>query len=322
MLQRITDRIKNRGGCIIVMKKIGKGMLLGALLAAVMSFPALADKLDTTKDAPVNVSLQEDGSASWENAYSDSAKKYTVVLERLKNGNWDTSQTRTTDDTGYEFSVSKTGYYRIRVRAHFYDDTYSPWSAESDRVLIDDDDTSGSGVPDDWGYVYSPGPGYDQNGVPLTPGSAKPIQNYNNTTTTGYPNNNNYNAGAPSQMTNTGWVKGNKGYWYKYANGSYPANTWEHIGDKWYFFNAEGYMQTGWVWWNNCWYLCLPDGQMATGWRNVNEKWYYLNPSGIMLTGYQLIDGKTYYLDATGARVQNGYSPDGHLFDANGVMIA
>ncbi|MDO4266119.1 MAG: hypothetical protein Q4C63_06635 [Eubacteriales bacterium] len=298
------------------MKKYGKGLLLGMLLAAAMSFPALADKLDSGKEAPVNVSLQEDGSAGWENGESDSAKKYTVVLERLKNGNWSTAQTRTTDDTGYEFSVSKTGYYRIKVRAHFYDDTYSPWSQESERVLIDEDDTSGPGVPDDWGYTYSPGPGYDQNGVPITPGSAKPLTNNNGTTAP--------NSGAltPSENPGSGWVQGTRGWWYKYANGSYPANTWEHIGDKWYFFDAEGYMQIGWVWWNNSWYLCLPDGQMATGWRNVNEKWYYLNPSGVMLTGYQLIDGHTYYLDATGARVQNGYSPDGHLFDANGVMIS
>lgn len=307
--------------------KAGKAVLLAAFGAVLFCFPALADKLDQTKQVPVNVTLQPDGSASWENGESDTAKKYTVVLERLKNGSsWSTAQTKTTEDSSYEFSISSTGYYRVKVRAHYYDDTYSAYSAYSDRVLVDEGDTTDKSGPDDWSF-YSPGPGYDKNGVPLTPGSAKPIsgnvQSGNQSAAVpGYPNNNNYNAGAPSQTSNTGWMQGTLGWWYKYANGSYPKNAWERIGEKWYFFNQDGYMQTGWVFWNNNWYLCLPDGQMATGWRNVNERWYYLSESGVMLTGYQLIDGKTYYLDASGARVQNGTSPDGHVFDANGVMIA
>ena len=311
------------------MNKFGK-IIAAALAGSVFfCFPAFADKLDSGKQVPVDLYLDASGEASWSNGDAEPAEKYDVELYRLTSGEkWDKYKTKSTSDESCEFSIGKTGYYRIRVRAHFYDDTFSSWAEMSGRQFIDEDDTSGGGVPDDWGFVYSPGPGYDKSGVPLTPGPAKPIGSTGpgNTqysqTIPGYPNSNNYNNGFPAATSNTGWAQGTKGWWYKYANGSYPANTWERINDKWYFFNSEGYMQTGWVWWNNSWYLCLPDGQMATGWRNVNERWYYLNPSGVMLTGYQVIDGKTYYLDATGARVQNGVSPDGHHFDANGVMIA
>lgn len=316
------------------MKKLGKAAVLGLLGAVLLCFPVFADRLGEDKNPPTDLVLHEDGYATW-TAPAESVKKYTAELQRLKNGStWVDYQTRTTEEESCEFSISRTGYYRFKVRAHYYDDTYSKWAEfpEGKKVLIDEENTSSGGsggVPDDWGWVYSPGPGYDQNGVPLTPGSAKPIPNYNSgyqngysQSTPGYPNNNNYNSGYPAATSNTGWVKGEKGWWYKYSNGSYPRSTWERISEKWYYFDAAGYMQTGWIWYQNNWYLCLPDGQVATGWRNVNERWYYLNPSGIMLTGYQLIDGKMYYLDATGARVQNGYSPDGHQFDENGVMIA
>ena len=36
-------------------------------------------------------------------------------------------------------------------------------------------------------------------------------------------------------------------WWYRNADGSYPANSWQQIGGKWYFFDAQGYMVTGWV---------------------------------------------------------------------------
>ena len=312
------------------MKKYIRGILAGMACAMLWSFPALADKLDSGKGVPTNLELDSSGEASWDNGDSEPVRKYDVKLYRLTNGDdWRQYKSRSTEEDSCEFTVSRTGYYKIQVRAHFYDDTYSEWSSldACGETFIDEDDTSSgsSGVPDDWGWVYSPGPGYDQNGVPITPGTAKPIPNYSQnygTSYPGYPNSNNYNQGQPAQTSNTGWVQGTHGWWYKYANGSYPPNCWQCNNIKMYFFDMNGYMQTGWVWWNNNWYLCLPDGQMATGWRNVNEKWYYLNESGVMLTGYQMIDGKMYYLDATGARVQNGYSPDGHRFDENGVMVA
>ena len=295
------------------MRNCVKAAAAGLCMALLCTFPALADKLDSGKAVPVNLELDSSGEASWTNGDAEPAEEYSVELWRLTNGEWKRYKSKKTDEDSCYFSVSRSGYYKIRVRAYFYDDTYSEWAEMGDRQFIDEEDTDSgsSGVPDDWGWVYSPGPGYDSYGVPITPGTAQPLQNYNQAP--------GYGSQSPS---GAGWVQGAKGWWYRYQNGSYPANRWEHINGRWYYFDQEGYMQTGWVWYANNWYLCLPDGQMATGWRNVNEKWYYLNESGVMLTGYQMIDGKMYYLDATGARVQNGYSPDGHRFDENGVMVS
>lgn len=41
------------------------------------------------------------------------------------------------------------------------------------------------------------------------------------------------------------WIKDNKGWWYKHADGSYTKNGWEKINNKWYYFNGSGYMVTG-----------------------------------------------------------------------------
>lgn len=82
------------------------------------------------------------------------------------------------------------------------------------------------------------------------------------------------------------WIQDSVGWWYQYADKTYPANGWFQLGYKgkwdWYYFNKDGYMVTGWV---------RPDG-----------KNYYLNPisngsQGKMLTGWQIIDGKWYYFN-------------------------
>lgn len=40
-----------------------------------------------------------------------------------------------------------------------------------------------------------------------------------------------------------GWVKDNKGWWYKKDDGTYPKSEWFQDKDgKWYFFNSDGYM--------------------------------------------------------------------------------
>ena len=33
-------------------------------------------------------------------------------------------------------------------------------------------------------------------------------------------------------------------WWYRRADGTYPANKWEELGGKWYFFDENGYMKT------------------------------------------------------------------------------
>ena len=130
-----------------------------------------------------------------------------------------------------------------------------------------------------------------------------------------------------------GWVKNSKGWWYRYKDGSWPADCkvelpwsqgksvfcfnkegymvtgWQYIDGKWYYFDkTNGDMVTGWVYDNGCWYfLDYKTGVMLKGWHklphgpNNVEDWYLLNKSGEMLSGWQWTtkDGKTgwYYLD-------------------------
>ena len=86
---------------------------------------------------------------------------------------------------------------------------------------------------------------------------------------------------SPAAPVSAGWLKDNKGWWYRYPDGNYPKNKWDMIGGKWYFFNGEGYMCTGWINWNGAYYYCGSDGAMLV----------------------------------------NTYTPDGFYVDANGVWV-
>lgn len=67
----------------------------------------------------------------------------------------------------------------------------------------------------------------------------------------------------------TGWVKTSKGWWYRRADGTYPANKWCVINGHWYLFNPDGYMCTSWHRWNGA--VCDPED--GTG------DWYYFDPT-------------------------------------------
>lgn len=133
-----------------------------------------------------------------------------------------------------------------------------------------------------------------------------------------------YGPGSSSYGQVSGWIQtGNNEYMYYYGNGTYARDGFYEIEDSWYYFESNGRMHKGWLYLNGYWYYMLPSGKMAvSGWNNINERWYYFNDAGIMQTGYIILGSSIYYADASGARVQSGYNPDGHLFDANGVMIS
>lgn len=42
------------------------------------------------------------------------------------------------------------------------------------------------------------------------------------------------------------WIRGKRGWWYRYADNSYPANGWYQLSwngvTSWYYFNAKGYL--------------------------------------------------------------------------------
>lgn len=147
-----------------------------------------------------------------------------------------------------------------------------------------------------------------------------------------------------------GLVKGRwewdiNGWWFQYANGNRPSNTWAYIGGKWYHFNTSGYMDTGWLsmgldkyylnpngdmaigwkWIDTAWYLFDKEGQMIIDWYWDAESqcWYYLNYDGSMRTGWLTLGATTYFFDksgkaATGNQVINGVH---YSFTDRGVLI-
>lgn len=115
----------------------------------------------------------------------------------------------------------------------------------------------------------------------------------------------------PPEQTSSGknqWIKDSTGWWYRYANGTYPHSGWERIAGQWYYFDTTGYMLTGWVK-DGAWYYLKPSGAMATGWQKVGGCWYYLQPgSGAMQTGWVKEGSTWYYLNKQGAMV-TGWLP-------------
>lgn len=99
------------------------------------------------------------------------------------------------------------------------------------------------------------------------------------------------------------WVLDKTGWWYRYADGSYPKSQWLLL-DCYYYFNDKGYaVANDWLDYKGNWYWLKEDCRMATGWQKISGHWYYLNPTGsknkpvgAMLTGWQFIKGNWYYL--------------------------
>lgn len=112
------------------------------------------------------------------------------------------------------------------------------------------------------------------------------------------------NAYGISTTKNASWKHNNKGWWYEYADGSYPKNTWEKL-DAWYYFDSRGYaLENTWKKLNGYWYYFNTDCRMATKWKKVDGYWYYLNPSktdkfpeGAAVTGWKKVNGFWYYLN-------------------------
>ena len=123
-----------------------------------------------------------------------------------------------------------------------------------------------------------------------------------------------------------GWKKNTNGYWYEYADGTYPKEQFKKIKEVWYYFDNSGYMLSNkwkkhsdgyWYWFDN-------SGQMATGWKNVGGKWYYFQEQGAMKTGWLKDKDKWYYLDPANGDMQTNTfvkGRDGWYFvDNEGVM--
>ena len=120
------------------------------------------------------------------------------------------------------------------------------------------------------------------------------------------------------------WISDARGWWYRNADGSYPANEARVIGGSTYRFGADGYMRTGWVGESGSWYYHVASGAQVTGWAQIGSSWYYLAPNtGAMVTGWLRLGETWYYLDASGAMV-TGWLRQGsswyYLEPATGAM--
>ena len=134
------------------------------------------------------------------------------------------------------------------------------------------------------------------------------------------PSSNRGNSGGSSKkaaapVATGAWVQNEIGWWYRNADGTWPAAQWVQLewnGQMtWYYFNAEGYMHTGWLLDGGKWYFLhnVSDGtmgRMLTGWQQIEGKWYYFNPN---VGGPQ------------GSLLVNTVTPDGYTVDANGVWV-
>ncbi|MCD8371323.1 MAG: hypothetical protein LUC94_13560, partial [Clostridiales bacterium] len=158
-------------------------------------------------------------------------------------------------------------------------------------------------------------------------------------------------SGYASSSASGSWRQDEGGWWYQYADGSYPANRWVQINSQWYYFGGDGYTCSGWQLINGSWYyLDRTNQNMTTGWHQDPQDGYryYLDRSnGRMLTGWQLIDDAYYYFNPVepveptwtydegsaawnhtnasyrpfGSLYVSGLTPDGYSVDVEGKWI-
>jgi len=118
------------------------------------------------------------------------------------------------------------------------------------------------------------------------------------------------------------WKHDKNGWWYRNADGSYPASAWMQESGKWYYFGADGYMVTGWQKIGQKWYFFGTSGVMATGWRQYDGAWYYLGGNGAMTTGWRKIGSSWYHFKGSG-EMRTGwfkYAGDWYYFKTDGTM--
>ena len=118
---------------------------------------------------------------------------------------------------------------------------------------------------------------------------------------------------APNPTVPAGtWVSDAQGWWYSYADGSYPKGVTLAINGATYRFDSSGYMRTGWVKEAGSWFYHTSSGAQATGWASVGGTWYYLDATtGAMRTGWYYDRGSWYYLRPADGAMATGWVRDG-----------
>ena len=110
------------------------------------------------------------------------------------------------------------------------------------------------------------------------------------------------------------WKHNDKGYWYEYADGTYPTSKWLKLDNEWYYFDDRGYAyRNKWLEYKDKWYYFDNDCKMVSDkFVDYKGKTYYLLENGAMAVGLQNIKDNVYY-----------FSNDGHLCftDDTGALI-
>ncbi len=132
---------------------------------------------------------------------------------------------------------------------------------------------------------------------------------------------------APAPTPKAGvWKWDGRGWWYRYEDGSYPADAAVVIDGSTYRFDASGYMRTGWVKDQGAWYYHSSSGAQTTGWVFSGARWYYLSPdSGVMVTGWVQVGSTWYYLNPSDGAMVTGWLQEGghwyYLQSGSGAMV-
>ncbi len=137
--------------------------------------------------------------------------------------------------------------------------------------------------------------------------------------------------------TETGWLMGSKGWWFRKSDGSCLKNCGKQVGGEWYYFDKEGFLvQDKWVKSGGRWFYFEGDSMVANGWTRINDKWYYFSSkdwkeSGTqtdcgMQTGLQYIYSngwKLYYFNNDGDMHKGWKSINNkwYYFGSKGVIL-
>ena len=127
----------------------------------------------------------------------------------------------------------------------------------------------------------------------------------------------------PQPAPSGAWMLDSIGWWYRNADGTYPANTSAVIDGRTYRFDGRGYMRTGWVMDGGAWYYHDGSGAQLTGWQIVRGSWYYLGDNGAMRTGWVMDGGTWYYLHGSGAMATGWINLGGtwYYLHGSGAML-
>lgn len=108
------------------------------------------------------------------------------------------------------------------------------------------------------------------------------------------------------------WIHGG-GWWYQYANGTYPKDCFAKINGKTYYFDHSGYMVTGWKELDYNTYYFDSNGVMVTGWQSIGGKWYHFDEYGCMATYITYVNDKQQVFAPSGQWV-SGWTFDRKIY--------